>query len=145
MKITNKVILDLLPLYQAGEASTDTKNLIENYFKKYPEFAKEVDELLIKQLPQDIPLPIKPEDEMVILRKTKRLLKLRPLLMASAIFFTLLPFSFGDVPWSEIQGIHLLWADFHYGALIAIISGIIGLTSWVGYILIKIRLRTTAL
>ncbi len=145
MKITNKVILDLLPLYHAGEASADTKDLIENYFKKYPEFAKEVEDLLIKQLPQDIPLPLKPEDEMVILRKTKRLLKLRPLLMASGIFFTVLPFSFGDVSWSEIEGTHLLWADFQYGALIAIISGIIGLASWVGYILIKIRLRTTAL
>ncbi|NHZ86213.1 MAG: hypothetical protein GWP19_10070 [Planctomycetia bacterium] len=74
MKITNKVILDLLPLYQAGEASADTKDLIENYFKRYPEFAKEVDELLIKQLPEDIPLSLKPEDEMVILKKTKRLL-----------------------------------------------------------------------
>ncbi len=145
MKITNNIILDLLPLYQAGEACTDTKILIENYFKKYPEFAKEVDDLLIKQLPQDIPLPLKPEDEMVILRKTKRLLKLRPLLMASGIFFTALPFSFGDVSWSEIEGTHWLWADFHYGALIAIISGMIGLASWVGYILIKIRLRTTAL
>lgn len=145
MKITNKVILDLLPLYQAGEASADTKDLIENYFKKYPEFEKEVDELLIKQLPQDIPLSLKPEDEMVILKKTKRLLKLRPLLMASGIFFTALPFSFGDVSWSEIEGAHWLWADFRYGALIAIISGIIGLASWVGYILVKIRLRTTAL
>lgn len=145
MKITNKVILDLLPLYLAGEASADTKNLIENYFKKYPEFEKEVDELLIKQLPQDTPLPLKPEDEMVVLRKTKKLLKLRPLLMTSGIFFTALPFSFGDVPWSEIEGTHWLWADFQYGALIAIISGIIGLTSWVSYILIKIRLHTTAL
>lgn len=145
MKITNTVILDLLPLYQAGEASADTKILIENYFKKYPEFAKEIDELLIKQLPENIPLPLKPEDEMVILRKTKRLLKLRPLLMASGIFFTALPFTFGDVSWSEIESVHWLWADFQFGALIAIISGIIGLASWVGYILVKIRLRTTAL
>ena len=145
MKITNKVILDLLPLYKAGEASRDTKNLIENYFQKYPIFAKEVDELLLKQLPKDMPISLKPEEEMVVLRKTKRLLKLRPLLMASAILFTILPFSFGDVPWSEIEGTHWLWADFHFGGLIAIISGIIGITSWVGYILIKIRLRTTAL
>ncbi len=145
MKITDKVILDLLPLYYAGEASEDTKYLIENYFNKYPEFAKEVDELSIKQLPEDIPLPLKPEDKMVALRKTKRLLKLRSLLLALAIFFTALPFSFGDVPWSEIKGVHWFWADFHHGAIIAIISGLIGLVSWVGYILIKKRLSITAL
>jgi len=142
MKITNNVILDLLPLYYAGEASEDTKKLIENYFNKYPEFAKEVDELSIKQLPEDMPLLLKPEDEMIILRKTKRLLKLRSLLLAIAIFCTALPFAFGDVSWSKIEGVHWLWTNFPLGA---IISGLIGLVSWVGYILIKKRLSTTAL
>ena len=79
---------------------------------------------------------------MVILRKTKRLLKLRSILMAIAIFFTALPFSFGDVPWSEIEGVHWLWTDFHHGA---IISGLIGLIGWIGYFMIRNRLRTTAL
>ena len=142
MKITNNVILDLLPLYYAGEASEDTKKLIENYFNKYPEFAKEVDELSIKQLPEDMPLLLKPEDEMIILRKTKRLLKFRSLLLAIAIFCTALPFAFGDVSWSKIEGVHWLWTNFPLGA---IISGLIGLVSWVGYILIKKRLSTTAL
>ncbi len=142
MKITNNVILDLLPLYYAGEASEDTKKLIENYFNKYPEFAKRVDELSIKQLPEDMPLLLKPEDEMIILRKTKRLLKFRSLLLAIAIFCTALPFAFGNVSWSKIEGVHWLWTNFPLGA---IISGLIGLVSWVGYILIKKRLSTTAL
>ncbi len=142
MKITNKVIIDLLPLFYAGEASEDTKDLIENYFNKYPEFAKEIDELSIKQLPEDIPLLLKPDDEMVILRKTKKLLKLKSLLFGIAIFFTALPFAFGDVSWSKIQGIHWLWTDFPPGA---VISGLIAFLSWVGYFLLKKRLSTTFL
>jgi len=142
MKITNNVILDLLPPYYAGEASEDTKKLIENYFDEYPEFAKEVKELSQKQLPEDIPLLLKPEDEMIVLRKTKRLLKLRSSLLALAIFCTALPFAFGDVSWSKIEGVHWLWTNFPLGA---ILSGLIGLASWVGYILIKNRLSTTAL
>ena len=41
MKITRDVIIDLLPLYFSGEASTDTKELVKAYFDQNPEFAEE--------------------------------------------------------------------------------------------------------
>src|SRR5206468_8937081 len=40
MTVTRDVILDLLPLYFAGEVSADTKSLVENFLKSDPDFAR---------------------------------------------------------------------------------------------------------
>ena len=40
MKVTREVIYDLLPSYFAGDASNDTRALIEAYFETDPEFAR---------------------------------------------------------------------------------------------------------
>ena len=38
MNVTRQVISDLLPVYLSGEASGDTKALVEDYFRQDPEF-----------------------------------------------------------------------------------------------------------
>ena len=38
MKITRDVVTDLLPLYESGEASPDTRALVEAYFRPDPDF-----------------------------------------------------------------------------------------------------------
>jgi len=40
MKVTRDVIYDLLPAYFAGEVSTDTRVLVEEYFASDPEFGR---------------------------------------------------------------------------------------------------------
>ena len=40
MKVTREVIYDLLPSYFAGDASHDTRALVEAYFETDPEFAR---------------------------------------------------------------------------------------------------------
>lgn len=142
MKITNNVISDLAPLYFANEVSEDTRKLIEAYFEANPQFAEEMKRHAATELPQDIPITLKPEDEMMILNKTKKLLKFRAILFGIALFFSLLPFAFGDVSWSEIEGVHWLWSSWPTGAVLA---GLIGLAAWAGYFMIRTRLRTTAL
>ncbi len=142
MKVTDNVIMDLLPLYFADEASEETKTLVKSYFNKHPEFAIKMQKYSTKKLPEDIPISLKPEDEMITLRKTKRLLRFRTIFLVIAIFFTALPFSFGDVSRSEIEGVHWLWSKYPEGA---VISGIIGLIGWISYFMIRNRLRTTAL
>jgi hypothetical protein len=142
MKITQKVILDLLPLYHAGEASEDSKKLVDDYLKEFPDFAKELDQFSKILLLEDIPSPLNPEDEMVLLKKTKRLLQVRSLLMSFAIFFSALPLTFTDYPWSGTEGFHWLWNNFPSGALI---SAIVALGFWSGYIFLKKRLKATAL
>ena len=43
IEIERNVILDLLPLYLAGEASPDTQALVEQYLASDPELAETVE------------------------------------------------------------------------------------------------------
>jgi hypothetical protein len=40
MNITQEVVTDLLPIYFSGEASSDTKLLVEEYFRENPDFER---------------------------------------------------------------------------------------------------------
>ncbi len=40
MNVTRNVVTDLLPVYFAGEASGDTKVLVEDYFRQDPDFER---------------------------------------------------------------------------------------------------------
>jgi glycerol-3-phosphate acyltransferase PlsY len=40
MNITRGVVTDLLPIYFSGEASSDTKSLVEEYFRDNPDFER---------------------------------------------------------------------------------------------------------
>ena len=40
MNITREVVTDLLPIYFSGEASSDTKSLVEEYFRDDPDFER---------------------------------------------------------------------------------------------------------
>ncbi|MBM3761958.1 MAG: zf-HC2 domain-containing protein [Acidobacteria bacterium] len=42
MKVTKDVILDLLPLYQEGEVSADSRRLVEEYLSQDPELKERV-------------------------------------------------------------------------------------------------------
>src|SRR5262245_38765619 len=74
MNITRDIITDLWPLYVAGEASTDTRGLVEEFLRQDPEFfrllqdSREVD--LLKTAVPSLP----PDQEVQALNRTKRLL-----------------------------------------------------------------------
>jgi hypothetical protein len=75
MNVTRDVINDLWPVYAAGEASADTRALIEEFLDRDPEFAQLVRGAADKALLEhDVPkLPL--DHEAQALRKTKRLLQ----------------------------------------------------------------------
>jgi anti-sigma factor RsiW len=60
MEVTRNVILDLLPLYLAGETSPDTAALVESYLKTDPELAR-----LAQQMDRtglaEVPVPLSRE------------------------------------------------------------------------------------
>lgn len=75
MKITRDVILDLLPLYIAGEASTDTNSLVEKYLETDPELFKLAQDQMKKlNLSDEIPVPLTEDDKMKAYRKTRWLM-----------------------------------------------------------------------
>ncbi|RIK29149.1 MAG: hypothetical protein DCC56_13680 [Anaerolineae bacterium] len=104
MKITRDVVTDLLPVYLAGEASADTRALVEEFLKQNPEFAK-----LIAKEERPLAQPsiqLQKETEMKTLEQTKKLLAKRSWYMGFAIFFTVLPLSIRG----NEQGIYWMWA-----------------------------------
>ncbi|MEZ4766524.1 MAG: hypothetical protein R3C26_26035 [Calditrichia bacterium] len=95
MNITEQVILDLLPVYQSGDASEDTVKLVETYLAEHPDFAKKI----AKALPE---IPVEAiaqkhqfikENEMTALTQTRSLLRWKGIWMGFAIFFSVAPLS----------------------------------------------------
>lgn len=85
MEITRDVILDLLPLYQAGEASEDTRALVEKYLETDPELADAAKQTASAGLPGDIPVPITKEDQMEAYKEAKRLMLIKVIGLAAII------------------------------------------------------------
>jgi hypothetical protein len=74
MNITRDVIIDLWPLYEAGEASSDTKAAIEEFLAGDEEFARQ-----IRQAPVPTLVPgcagMRPDAEADALRRTRALVR----------------------------------------------------------------------
>ena len=85
MEITRNVILDLLPLYLSNEVSADTRTLVEKYLKNDPQLAKIAEQSSIKELQENIPIPLTEDDKMKAYRKTRRLMVLFTVILASFI------------------------------------------------------------
>ena len=138
MKVTRDVVTDLLPIYFSDEASPDTKQLVESFFRTDPEFArlaKEKIQLRFEEL--NIQLPVQPEAE--ALARTKRAIRLRSWVMAFAIFLTALPFTFADISGKPT---FFMWRD---ATLVAACSQALGIVLWIWYYLANRRLRRTSL
>ena len=71
MEISRNVILDLLPLYIADEASPETRALVEEYLDTDPELAKIADKLSGGELLDEVPIPITKEHEMEAYQEAK--------------------------------------------------------------------------
>jgi anti-sigma factor RsiW len=89
-EVTRDVVLDLLPLYLAGEVSADTRTLVETYLESDPELAEMAEQSSALELPEDIPMPLTKEDKMEAYREAKRLMFWRTVILGVLISFTLL-------------------------------------------------------
>ncbi len=93
MKATRDIAIDLLPLYAAGEASADSRELVEEFLRDDPELAA-----LARALaddPCDIARPrVEGGAARLALASTRALLRRRTWLLAAAILCSTVPFSF---------------------------------------------------
>lgn len=137
MKITRNVVLDLLPLYHAGEASADTRELVDEFFRQDPEFARTAVEMVPLSL-DAIPMELTHDHEVKTLERTKQMIRLRSWLMGFAIFFTLMPLS-----GAYIGSIH--WAMLKDAPVLAAGCFVVGVGFWIAYFLTGRRLRATSL
>ncbi len=71
MDISRNVILDLLPLYIADEASPETRQLIDQYLESDPELANIAQKLSTAELISEVPIPLTKEREMEAYEQAK--------------------------------------------------------------------------
>lgn len=107
MNVSRDVIIDLLPLYLAGEVSEDSRQLVEHFLATDSALAKLVEQAKIDKWNGEIPVPLQKEDEMKSFEKTKQLLLQQRVLMGFAIFTTLMLVAIRG----GADGIRWLWAD----------------------------------
>ncbi len=134
MKITRNVISDLWPLYGSGEASEDTRALVDEFLAADPEFGR--------TLKTEVPLPtapisIPPDAEAVAFQRTRDLVKghawLRGLrLLAVVLTLFALRRVYSDTQW--IRPVQVFLAE----AILAVIC-------WTAYVLLLKSYRNRAL
>ena len=74
MNVTREVILDLLPVYLAGEASPATRTLVEEFLRQDEELARRIRQQWVESLAAAAPSVLPPDLELRSLKRTRRLL-----------------------------------------------------------------------
>lgn len=100
MKVTRDVIVDLWPLYSSGEASPDTRALVEAFLDGDPAFANE----LRREVPLSegvVMMGNEADQEMKTFLKAKRRVLGYPMLLMFAMMFTCMAFGriVADTSW----------------------------------------------
>jgi hypothetical protein len=113
MKVTDDVMNDLLTLYLAGEASADTKALIESHARQNAAFAARVEAARTLSPIQMQHSGLPGNLELRTLTETRRFIFLRTLFLAGAILFTLLPLVFSI----DKRGVEFLVLGRHAGLM----------------------------
>lgn len=91
MNVTRDVVNDLLTVYLTGDASADTQALVEEWLRQDPDLARQVARARNLELPA-VPAP-PPTTEKRALDRTRRLWRLRAVVLGAAIYFATLPLS----------------------------------------------------
>lgn len=109
MNVTRDVLADLLPVYFSGEASEDTKRLLENYFRENPDFERIARKAATPlEMLRGVP-PVAPDEEKekCDLQWTREELFRRRLMFGLALVFTVAPlipvYSEGHLVWTTIR------------------------------------------
>ena len=140
MDVPREVILDLLPLYLAGEASPATRALVDEHLRRDPEMAQRVRSQGMLDLASRLPSPPPPDLEMRSLRRTRALLALQKWLFGLAIGFTAIACSL-EIEFGQggLRKFRLLILDYplQLGICLAL-----GVGFWIAHYAIGRRLRT---
>jgi hypothetical protein len=84
------MIVDLLPLYQSGEASADSRTAVEDFLRRDPSLARLIAE---ESMGAEV-IPARASLERQAVSRTRAIIRRRSWVLAFAVFLTLLPFSF---------------------------------------------------
>lgn len=137
MNVTHEVIADLLPLYLAGEASADTRTLVEEYLRLHPDFAAKARAEAEKSAAvlASIQAPLPGDHERRSLERTRRYNRYRTQMLAFTIAFALMPLAF-------VFGPGIRWMMLRDNPKQAVMFWIAAAACCFSYYLLGRRLRT---
>jgi hypothetical protein len=143
MNVTREIIIDLLPIYLAGEASMDTRALVESFLKQDPELAGRIRGQWMENMTKAVPSSLPPELELKALRRTRTLLGAQKWLLGLSFFFTAMllsnEFRIDD---GHITEFHFLIRNYPVASSIC---ATLAAAFWISYFYFRHRLRTFAL
>jgi hypothetical protein len=139
MNITDDVLNDLLTLYLAGEASADTRALIEDRARREPAFAAKLEAARAVDVAAALTATPPSGLELTALKRTRQALFLRTLFWASGLFFTVLPLTV----YGNEDGAGFVFLGRHPGLVWAFWS--VAAASWVAYHVMQREVRRTGL
>lgn len=135
--ISRDVIKDLIPVYLAGDASADTRALVESYLRTDPELAADVAAAGGPSL--RLPAARPPDAEKQALDATRHLLKTRTSTLVVATLFTVLPLAFA------FRGTTITFLLIRDAPVIGIAWWVTAAVMWAWHVMIRRRLRVTGL
>ncbi len=136
MNVTKDVVIDLLPAYLSGEASADTRALIEEMAARDPAVARLLDAARREEGEPALRQPLVPPAnlERESISRTRAALRWRGWLLGLAVACTLLPFA-----WSFSDGyVHFV---LFYDKPASQLLWVLALAFWLGYSALGRRLR----
>jgi len=139
MTISEDVMNDLLTVYLAGDASADTKALVEAHARDHQSFAARLAAAGAFVVP-DVPAGRAAHDvELRALAETRQFIRLRTIFFAGALLFTVLPltFKFGS------NGIEFLILGREPGLMWSFWS--IAAASWTACVIMARRIKRAGL
>lgn len=134
MKITRDVVSDLWPAYESGEASPDTRAVVEAFLREDPELARILGGQKSAEMLRAAAVAPPPDRDKAALARTQRLIRRRQWLLGLALFLTLLP------GWTVVTDDvrFVLWRDL---PLLAAASLLAAAGTWAAYLVEGRRLR----
>jgi hypothetical protein len=111
VNITRDVVIDLLPVYESGDASADTRAIVDEFVRSDAEFARIVKAARAPARPRAAVVSPEAHVERAAVSRTRQALKRQSWTLGLAIFFTLVPFSFADFTWQGREVDFFMWRD----------------------------------
>jgi anti-sigma factor RsiW len=140
MSIPKEVILDLLPVYLAGEVSPATRAWLEEYLAQDPALADRVRRQRTESLDQASPPPLPPELELRALRRTRRMMTLLRWLFGIGMAFSAIALAL-EISFRPFK-VRLLLLDYPAQLGLCFAAGV---ACWTAYFILRRRLRATRL
>lgn len=125
------IILDLLPLYFAGEASAASADVVEAYFAAHPQFAKAIRAAQLTSAA--VPGNASANGAPVAIKRIRSQLRWRATLIAIAIFCSISPFTF------IFENDHVRYFMWRDSPAIALLYSGVAAIAWIALVVLTRR------